>query len=698
MYVFPEFSYCRQSAAGRWFTSALALSCALVLFAVADGAAAESATETAPAADAEATGTAQDRPGQKAVRKANASKTRPKQVYSETRAPCANQAPLKRAFFGDLHVHTRYSLDASTQGTRTTPAQAYEFARGARIGIQPWTESGEAMRSLQLSRPLDFAMVSDHAELIGEVYMCNTPEAGGYDSWQCLLYRHWPRGAYYLFNYMATMEQSHMGQCGEDGELCLRAALQPWREMQEAAERHYDRSADCAFTTFVGYEWTGMDSSNGGNLHRNVVFRNAEVPELPASFIDGSEPHLLWESLQEHCNGTQHGCEALVIPHNSNYSAGSMFSGLDDSGEPMTREYAAARAYFEPLVEVMQHKGASECYFETGVTEDELCAFEQLSEDNIAGYNNPPTPDTGFVRKVLVDGLVIENTVGVNPYQFGLIASTDTHLGTPGAAREDLFLGHGGAGVPAKDEVPPGLPDELEYNPGGLAVVWAHENSRDALFDAMRKRETYGTSGPRIISRFFAGWDFPSNLCAAPNRIKRGYAQGVPMGSILPRRKSESQMPTFLVAASQDSGTQAVPGTPLQRLQVIKGWVDADGERHEAVIDVAGDADNGASVDLQTCATSGSGFADLCAVWVDTGFDPDERAYYYSRAVENPTCRWSQRICAAAGVDCARPDTVAEGYEGCCAVEHRPVVQERAWSSPIWYSPPAGASSPAAPQ
>ena len=207
-------------------------------------------------------------------------------VYSKTRQPCTTVAPLKQAFFGDLHVHTRYSLDAATQGTRTTPAQAYQFALGERIGIQPWTEEDKAQRSLQLARPLDFAMVSDHAELIGEVHMCNTPEVEGYNSWECKVYRNWPRGAFYLFNFMATMRQTHLGLCGEDDALCLRAALKPWQEMQEAAERYYDRSSECSFTTFVGYEWTGMNPPSGGNLHRNVVFRNAEVPRLPASFID----------------------------------------------------------------------------------------------------------------------------------------------------------------------------------------------------------------------------------------------------------------------------------------------------------------------------------------------------------------------------------------------------------------------------
>ncbi len=608
-------------------------------------------------------------------------------TYTEQREPCTTQAPLKQAFFGDLHVHTRYSLDASTQGTRTTPAQAYQFARGERIGIQPWTDEGTAQRSLQLSQPLDFAMVSDHAELIGEVHMCNTPEVEGYDAWECKLYRNWPRGAFYLFNTMSGIARSHLGLCGRDDALCLRAALQPWQEMQEAAERYYDRSSECAFTTFVGYEWTGMNPRSGGNLHRNVVFANAEVPPLPASFIDEPSAQALWGSLDETCNQRENGCDSLVIPHNSNMSAGFMFNSLMDDGLPMTKEYAAMRARFEPLVEIMQHKGASECYFEAGVSEDELCAFEQLQQDNIAGFNNPPTPATGFIRKALVDGLLLEQGLGINPYQFGVIASTDTHLGTPGAAQEDQFLGHGGAGTPARDGVPQGLPDTLEYNPGGLAVLWAQENSRDALFDAMRRREAYGTSGPRIISRFFGGWNFPADLCASPDRIERAYAQGVPMGSVLPGAQDARQHPTFLVAASQDAGTAQSAGTPLQRLQVIKGWIDEGGVRHERVLDVAGSADNGAAVDPKTCATSGHGFAELCTVWVDKEFDPAARAYYYSRAVENPTCRWSQRMCVAAGVDCARPETIGKGYEGCCAAEHRPVVQERAWSSAIWYSP-----------
>ena len=290
-------------------------------------------------------------------------------TYSEEREPCAQRDPLRRPYFGDLHVHTRYSLDASTQGTRTTPAQAYRFAQGERIGIQPWTEEGEPLRSLQLDRPLDFAMVSDHAELIGEVHMCNTPGVAGHDSWQCRFYRWWPRGAYYLFNFMASVRQSHLGLCGENDALCLEAARIPWREMQEAAERHYDRSGDCRFTTFMGYEWTGLDADSGGNLHRNVVFRNGQVPGLPPSFIEYPGAGNLWQALDSQCNGSDTGCDSLVIPHNSNLSAGNMFGAVDDAGAAMSADYAATRARFEPLVEIMQHKGASECFFQAGITD-----------------------------------------------------------------------------------------------------------------------------------------------------------------------------------------------------------------------------------------------------------------------------------------------------------------------------------------
>ena len=282
------------------------------------------------------------------------------------------------------------------------------------------------------------------------------------------------------------------------------------------------------------------------------------------------------------------------------------------------------------------------------------------------------------MREVLRDGMREQQRLGINPFKTGFIGSTDTHLGAPGAVNEKKFYGHGGAGVPANEEIPPGLVDDLEFSPGGLAAVWAPENSRDALFDAMRRRETYATSGPRIELRFFGGEGLNRDLCESVDFLQHGYAKGVPMGGDL----AAGARARFALAARGDSR-----GLPLQRLQVIKGWVDAEGRGHEKVYDVAGDADNGASVDTRSCETSGPGFDNLCAVWDDPDFDAGELAYYYARAVENPSCRWSQHICAANAVDCAKPESIGEGLEGCCAAEHRPVIQERAVSSPIWHSP-----------
>ncbi len=606
--------------------------------------------------------------------------------YSEQREPCREKYPNNEVFWGDLHVHTRYSLDASTQDTRTTPAQAYDFARGGELGIQPWKD-GEPQRTMRLGRPLDFTALTDHAELLGEVATCHTPGMEGHDGWACTVYRWWPRVAFYLFNSVAATG-GRLGFCGDDGSVCREAGLGPWQELQEAAEDYYDRTADCQFTSFVAYEWTGA-SDNLGNTHRNVVFRNAEVPRLPISLIDtGKYAPNLYAQLDEECLSADGSCDVLVIPHNSNISDGSMFMLTDNNGAPFSAEDAATRARLETLVELLQHKGSSECFYYPGYSEDELCAFEQLPYDKFSGKfqswaREDPQPDDGFMREVLRDGMREQQRIGVNPFKTGFIGSTDTHLGAPGSVSESDFYGHGGAGVPAAEEVPPGLVDDLEFNPGGLAAVWARENSRDALFDAMQARQTYATSGPRIRLRFFASETYAEDMCELTDRVDRAYQHGVPMGASV----SAKQPLRFLVAAQRDPGSINEPSLPLQRLQIIKGWVDANGDGHEKVYDVAGSADNRASVDLKSCEPSGSGFDALCTVWQDPEFEADQHAYYYARAVENPSCRWSQRICAAKGVNCADPSTIGEGLDGCCDPLHRPVIQERAVSSPIWNTP-----------
>jgi hypothetical protein len=357
---------------------------------------------------------------------------------------------------------------------------------------------------------------------------------------------------------------------------------------------------------------------------------------------------------------------------------------------PIDAEEARLRRRWEPLVEIMQHKGDSECML-GGDTTDEACGFEKLPYSSFAGVGRvaqgrilepSDRPDRrSMVREALKKGLVLEQQLGENPLKYGFVASTDTHLGTPGLVMEDDAKGHGGAG--SRPTV--GLPDDIEFNPGGLAVVWAEENSRDSIFAAMQRREAYGTSGTRPVVRFFGGWDYSEKMCASRDFAAQGYAGGVPMGSDLPQRPDDGAAPRFAVWALRDPGGAGVAGTPLQRVQIVKGWIDG-GEAREKVFDVAGGL-NGASVDSSTCERKGEGASQLCAVWEDPDFDGDDRAFYYARVLENPTCRWSQKLCVDAGVRCDDPSSIARGYEACCSETHVRTQQERAWTSPIWYTP-----------
>jgi len=590
-------------------------------------------------------------------------------------AACPDFNPLRNVYVGDLHVHTALSLDAATQDTRNRPADAYRFARGEALGIQPYREDGSAMRELRLQRPLDFAAVTDHAELFGEVDMCGAPGSATYDTWQCMVYRGAPRVAYYLFNFTAS-QGKRLGNCGSDGEVCREAAAGPWREVRDAAAEALDQSGQCRFTSFVGYEWTGTQGSEAGNMHRNVIFRGADVPRLPLSFVDTGSAEVLWRGLEQQCRQEIPGCDVLAIPHNSNLSAGYMFDALNDDGSPYTAADAALRARSEPLFEIMQHKGASECFAgaTASVAADEYCNFEQLPYDSFGGQTmewrrRAPAAGTGFLREILRDGLRHEAALGVDPFRMGVIGSTDTHLGAAGFVDEQTFAGHGGAGVPARDGVPQGLPDSLEFNPGGLAMIWAEQNTREALFDAMMRRETYATSGTRPLLRFFAGWDYAAQLCEDPEMVRLGYEGGVPMGGELKGGASEAA-PVFIVSALRD----ALEGSPLQQIQIIKGWVDADGSSRESVVTVAG-------------AAGGPGAETLCAVWRDADYDSSRTAWYYARVLETPVQRWSARICDGAGVRCDDKSTIGEGLDACCAVGHEPQLQERAWTSPIWVSP-----------
>ena len=590
----------------------------------------------------------------------------------EDREPCEQRDPLRQPFFGDLHIHTRHSHDAASQGTVATPADAYRFARGEPLAIQPFDEDGRSLRTLQLSRPLDFAGVSDHAELFGEIRMCKTPGAPGYDSYVCRVYRGWPTLGGVLVAGHASSRAGRYSMCGDDGEVCRSEARTVWQDIRDAAERAYDRSSACRFTTLIGYEWTATAMPAVANLHRNVFYRSDVVPEDPISSIEAFPAEEMWAQQEQRCRG-EDGCDWISIPHNSNISLAQMFRTTLPDGSPLTAETAAVRGQSEPIVEIYQHKGSSECSSSMSPA-DELCGFENLpwaSFDAMrTGARAVPGP-LNYVRNALAEGLVQHEALGANPFAFGIIASTDTHLAIAGAVSESTFSGHRGAAEP-KRELSRGLVDRPEFSPGGLAVIWAEENSRYALFDALKRREVYGTSGPRIVLRFFGGWGLERTLCDEPDFVARADAVGVPMGGELAGRDGLTASPRFLVSALQDAGTPEAPGASLERVQIVKVW-EAGGEPREQVFEAA--------------AAEPTGAGSLCTVWQDPGFDPDQYAAYYARVLEQPTLRWHARICDRAQVDCSAPAELAEDLQACCDPAWPRSIRERAWSSPIWYTP-----------
>jgi len=760
-------------------------------------------------------------------------------TYSEVREKCRVHNPLKMPLFGDIHVHTSRSLDASTQDVRTTPYQAYQFAQGKRILLHPWraiSPEGEinpknsflkrgdsvtatpnfkakAQRSIQLGRPLDFAMVSDHAEFFGEVRICNEKEnyPEVYKTKKCRKLREnlAVTGMNWIKKYLAGLKLKpyvhnrkplpRQKFCGRDGEKCLKASELGWKEVIDAAEAAYDKTSDCKFTSFIGYEYTLSPLS--GNLHRNVLFRNKKVPKRPVSVMDAKNPEALWDKLTEVClqndklkDTDGKGCDVIAIPHNSNISNGRMFSrkvrknfnSFDKSQGDFDKAYAKKRIAIEPLIEIYQHKGDSECHFykpgklfrQRPIIDnaDEFCNFEKIPFNNLmadkenmfewwftgklpflfSGLSTYPEK-RNFVRHSLKRGLQIGKRLGVNPFKYGFIGSTDTHIGAPGSTNEMSFKGHGGAGAGnqaissdveydvegfPKKKPANGLTDFMSYSGGGLAAVWSEENSRDFIFEAMRRKETYATSGTRILLRFFGGWEFKDrdkrNLCnqvkfdpggmglSGGSFVEQGYKKGVPMGGDLPKRPIGAFAPTFAVAALKDPGNQKGKkdqferSTPLQQIQIIKGWMDKDGKVHEKVYSVAGNAKNGARVDLNTCKEKGPSTNELCTLWTDPDFKPGQKAFYYARVLENPVCRWSWYQCVNFVKETKANITpekyfskhcltrkkqrkLPEGFRGCCLHKnlealnpkywekiqlgtYDPAIQERAWSSPIWYN------------
>ena len=623
---------------------------------------------------------------------------------SGERVRCGHFNELKNPYFGDLHVHTVNSNDAWAFGVRVTPDDAYNYAFGGEV-VLPLGDRADA-RKVQIDRPLDFAAVTDHGEFLGEQQICLDPNSGGYATTFCATFRQGDGRAPDLVKRIAApFSWRDREVCGSDGKKCAEAAKPVWQANIATAEKWNDRSENCQRTTFVAYEYSSHRL--GSNLHRNVIFRNAIVPPRPVSYLDATREWDLWRILKQRCKDNGSGCDVLAIPHNSNISNGRMFS-VDYSGaysKQAQAERAKLRMEIEPIIEIMQHKGDSEC--RNGIssvlgTTDELCDFEKfenLAFRTVAGseevgtcYDGPLQdciPHIGpncisarsYVRYALADGQQEQKRIGVNPFKFGISASTDTHNGTAGGVQEANFSGHlgnGDATAADRTNYSGEVAGNASNNPGGLIGIWAAENTRDALFQGMRDKEVFGTSGPRIKPRFFGGFDLPENLCSDPEIIEQAYRHGVPMGGDLSSAASAQMTPGFLALAQADAGSEKFPGLPLQRLQVIKVWKDGDGNYQQRIHDVAGNADNGASVDLDSCQPRGEGYQQLCSVWRDSEFDTAQSAAYYMRAVENPSCRYTTRQCLG----------LAEGErpESCDNDDLPKTIQERAWSSPIWYT------------
>jgi len=606
----------------------------------------------------------------------------PEPTPAQATDACPDRDALRRVFFGDLHLHTARSMDAYSFDTRTTPDEAYRFARGESIALAPLDADGRGTRAVQLARSLDFAAVTDHSEFFGGVRLCTAADSPLRDSALCRDYRSPfdPRslggmsGAVReIFRRNALLSSQEL--CGDDGSACRGAAGEVWQEMQDAAARALD---PCRFTSFVAYEYTNMPDFT--KVHRNVIFRNASVPGLPITSLDEPRAEGLWRRLRAECNDAGGECDALAIPHNPNLSNGQMFA-VETSG-PIERraQLARLRASIEPLVEMTQMKGESECAdgMWKVLGRDEFCGFEKLRvpapPDCEAGTGKGALAGEGcqsrldFARYALAEGVRQQAEIGVNPYKLGFIGSTDNHDGTPGRV-DEWDVDARSARVPPA----PGM------NPGGLAAVWAEENTRESIFDALRRRETFATSGPRIAVRFFGGWNYTGDLCGDPELVRRAYAGGVPMGGDLPPTLESGAQPSFAVWAQRDPGTPEHPGTPLQRVQIVKAWPGKDGAIEQAVFDVAGTPGSPSSVDASTCEPKGPGSDELCAVWRDPDFDPAKGAVYYARVLENPSCRYSGWACAALAGE-QRP-----GW--CDDPQLERTIQERAWTSAIWYTP-----------
>ena len=619
-------------------------------------------------------------------------------------APAAEEAPapadiasnpLRNAYFGDTHIHTVLSFDAYLMGTRRTPDEAYDFAKGEAI-------EHAAGRMMQLHAPLDFLAVSDHAFYLGMMQELadETSAYGDHPVASAVRGATDAEGSGAGFQAVVGHLREGFDDPGRVDDLDDRnVARSAWQEIIESAERNNEPGS---FTAFIGYEYTSSGPETQ-NLHRNVIFRGSEVPRQPFSRLDSLNPEDLWTWMDTNRDA---GMDALAIPHNSNGSDGWMFRDVTFAGDPLDAGYADLRMRNVPIVENTQVKGTSDTHPALSMN-DEWAGFE--IDPYVAGGGPLTIAKTagGYVRDAMKKGLLLEAEGLGNPFEYGFIGSSDTHTGA-GSYDETNFFSKVGlldstaalrGSVPISDDdlTTLGLSDAEDsafyvasdgrrylsrnasvYGASGLAAVWAEENTRESIYDAFRRKEAFATSGPRMQVRFFAGHGLDSTMLETADGISRAYIQGVSMGGDLVAKPGDA--PAFVVWAARDAQS-----APLQRVQIIKGWLE-DGETHERVFDVACSdglavdpathrcPDNGAKVNLSDCAISADrGAVELKALWHDPEFDGQQRAFYYARVLENPTCRWSTWDALRAGV-APREDLGL-------------VIQERAWSSPIWMIP-----------
>jgi len=584
-----------------------------------------------------------------------------------------------RVFWGDTHLHTSYSTDAGMIGNYLGPDEAYRFARGEMVVSSAGVKA-------RLSRPLDFLVVADHAENLGLAPMIaeSNPELLKTEFGRKIhdLVKSGKYGdAYALWGAGMTARQDPLA-----GQDALTRSI--WERLTTSAEQFNQPGV---FTALIGFEWTS--SPGGSNLHRNVIFRDDKERAdrvLPFSNYDSTDPEDLWNWMRTYEEKT--GGRLLAIPHNGNLSNGLMFDAVTlTDRRPLDRDYAQRRMRWEPLYEVTQIKGDGEAHPSLSPN-DEFADYGTWDKGSFASAKTPDMIPREYAREALKRGLRYEQDLGANPFKFGMVGSTDSHTSLA-TTEENNFFGKATPvepGTPGRfeEKITGFLPDpegrdytirHYQSLAAGLAAVWATENTREALFDAMQRKEVYATTGTRMIVRVFAGWDFDEDEVFRPDFVETGYERGVPMGGDLSDAPAGGA-PRFMVRVLRDPD-----GANLDRVQIVKGWLDAAGELHETVVDVVCSDDRqirdnhcdrpvGNTVNVEEATyTNTIGDALLFGFWSDPDFDASRRAFYYVRVLEIPTPRWTTYDAAFFGVD--RPEGVPATH------------QERAYTSPIWYTP-----------